>query len=109
MPQNPSSSPRRKPNPRRVRAGRLNRQKRGPLTPEGREQLRQAAILNEPWQHAAGPRTWFGKNQARINGKRRQKGELSGRQVRAELSEFEKMRSDIKSLLNTIQSRPDAG
>ena len=29
------------PNPRRVAAGRLNRRKRGPLSPEGRERLRQ--------------------------------------------------------------------
>jgi hypothetical protein len=33
----------RAPNPRRVLAGRLNRQKRGQLTPQGREILRQTA------------------------------------------------------------------
>jgi len=37
------------PNPRRQQAGRVNRLKRGPLTPEGRERLRQAALTNRPW------------------------------------------------------------
>src|SRR5262249_34904384 len=71
------------PNPRRVAAGKLNRQKRGPLTPEGRERLRQAALANRPWEHATGPRTPEGKARAAANGKARQKGERSVREVRA--------------------------
>ena len=71
------------PNPRRVAAGRLNRRKRGPLTPEGRERLRQAALANRPWEHATGPRTAEGKARAAANGKVRQKGECSVREVRA--------------------------
>ena len=65
------------PNPRRVAAGKLNRRKRGPLSPEGRERLRQAALANRPWLASTGPRTPEGKARAARNGKARQKGEQS--------------------------------
>jgi hypothetical protein len=71
------------PNPRRVAAGRLNWQKRRGLTPEGRERLRQSALANRPWEHATGPRTAAGKSQAARNGKVRQKGAQSVREVKA--------------------------
>ncbi len=71
------------PSPRRVAAGRLNRQKRGPLTPEGRERLRQAAREHQPWLVSTGPRSAEGKARAAANGKVRQRGELSIREVRA--------------------------
>jgi hypothetical protein len=57
------------PNPRRVAAGRLNRQKRKGFTPEGRERLHRAALENRPWLHATGPRTQQGKARAAANGK----------------------------------------
>jgi hypothetical protein len=71
-------------NPRRVLAGRLNRQKRGGLTPEGREKLRQAALRNEPWRHATGPKTAEGKAAVARNGRARQKGRTSVRAARRE-------------------------
>jgi hypothetical protein len=71
-----------------VAAGRLNRLKRGPLTPEGRERLRQAALANQPWQHATGPRTAAGKVKAAANGKWRQVAERSVGEVRSSLAEF---------------------
>ena len=81
-----SDSPTEKPkNPRRVEAGRLNRCRRGPLTPEGRERLRRSALRNRPWEHSTGPRTPSGKAQSARNGKNSQKGPLSLREVRAAL------------------------
>ena len=75
------------PNPNRVKAGRLNRQKRKGLTPEGREKLRQAALAFQPWQHATGPTTPEGKAKAAQNGKVRQKGPRSVREIKSDLAE----------------------
>ncbi len=84
------------PNPRRVAAGRANRQKRGALTADGRERLRAAAQINRPWEHSTGPRTPAGKIQAKLNGKRRQTDVLSIREARAELAR-------VSALLRSIQ------
>lgn len=48
-------------NPNRVAAGRRNRAKRGELTEAGRVKLRQAAMLNQPWNQSTGPVTAEGK------------------------------------------------
>ena len=53
-------------NPKRVAAGRRNRQRRGLLTDAARERLRQAALKNQPWKQSTGPRTAAGK---RISGR----------------------------------------
>jgi hypothetical protein len=66
----------------------LNHQKRKGLTPEGRERLRQAALANRPWQFSTGPRTPEGKARVARNGKRRQLGPLSVREIRADLAEL---------------------
>ena len=71
------------PNPRRVAAGKRNRRKRRGLTVAGRERLRQAALANRPWEQSSGPKTVAGKAQAALNGKRRQKGDQSQRELRA--------------------------
>lgn len=73
-------------NPMRVAAGKLNRAKRKGLTTAGREQLRRAALRHRPWLRSTGPTTAAGKAQAVVNGKRRQLGPLSVREVRAELA-----------------------
>jgi hypothetical protein len=92
------------PNPKRVAAGRRNRARRGPLTPEGREKLRQAALRNRPWEHSTGPRTPAGRAQSARNGKKRQLGPLSVREVRAQLQEvreqIQRMREARKNLLS---------
>ena len=78
------------PNPKRVAAGQRNRAMRGPLTEAGRERLRIAAHQHRPWEHSTGPTTESGKQQAVHNGKLRQRGEFSQRQLRslcAELSQ----------------------
>jgi hypothetical protein len=78
-------------NPKRVAAGRRNRQRRGVLTERGREQLRAAAYRVRPWQYATGPRTAAGKRQAAANGRQRQRGGKSVRELRGELAGTEAM------------------
>jgi len=76
------------PSPRRVAAGKANRKKRGPLTPEGRLRLQEAALRSQLWKHSTGPRTVAGKAQAARNGKLRQIGPRSVREIRADLNEI---------------------
>ena len=52
---------------RQIEANRRNWAKRGPLTPAGRERLRQAALRNKPWKHSTGPRMPEGKARSRAN------------------------------------------
>ncbi len=87
-----------RPNPKRVAAGRLNRAKRGPLTDRGRERLRQSALVNRPWRFSTGPRTDAGKDQARTNGRKRQKGEQSVRELQCEVAEINGLIQRIKQL-----------
>jgi hypothetical protein len=69
-----------------VAAGALNRRKRGPLTAEGRERLRQSALAHRPWLGSTGPKTPAGKATAASNGKVRQKGPRSLREVKRSLA-----------------------
>jgi hypothetical protein len=89
------------PNPRRVAAGKRNRAKRGGLTPGGRKRLQLAALLHEPWLHSTGPRTAEGKARVALNGKKRQVGSQSVREIRAELA-------DLQSLLGEMKERREA-
>ena len=61
----------RQPNPNRVAAGRLNRQKRGPLSTAAIERLRLAALANRPWEASTGPRTAEGKARSAANHRQR--------------------------------------
>ena len=83
------------PNPKRVAAGQRNRAVRGPLTEAGRERLRAAAHLHRPWEHSTGPRSPDGKKRAAFNGKSRQIGVLSVRELR----DYKKRQ---KNLLETL-------
>ena len=74
------------PNPRRVAAGRRNRQKRGPLTAAGRERLRAAALAGRPWEHATGPKTAAGKARSARNGASRPPDPGSARGARRQLA-----------------------
>jgi hypothetical protein len=76
------------PNPRRVAAGKVNRSRRGPLSAAGLERLRAAALRDRPWRHATGPKTAAGKARVTENGKKRQIGPQSVRELRAELAEI---------------------
>ena len=84
------------PTPQRVAAGKANREERSLLTEDGREQLREAARVNRPWEHSTGPWTSQGKTQARLNGKRCKKDVPSVRVARAELGR-------VRGVLRSIQ------
>jgi hypothetical protein len=84
------------PNPKRVAAGREN-QKKWSLTPEGRERLRQAALKKKPWRFSTGPRTPEGKRQMVVNGKKRQLGPLSVREIRTDLAILRALLRDMRS------------
>ena len=73
--------------PRRVAAGRRNRQLRGPLSAEGRRRLREAALESRPWRFSTGPLTPEGKAQVAENSRHLQKGSRSVRQWRAEFAD----------------------
>jgi hypothetical protein len=99
-----------RPNPRRARAGRRNRQKRGPLTSEGKQRLREAALRHRPWEHATGPRTPAGKAQAARNGKLRQRGSRSVREIRADLADVAQwigmLRQSRDRMAQALAARP---
>jgi hypothetical protein len=62
--------------------------RRGPKSwsPEGLERLRASAMATRPWELTRGPRTAEGKARSARNGRVRQKGEKSVRELRAELA-----------------------
>jgi hypothetical protein len=72
-------------NPKRVAAGKRNRKKRGPLTKEGLSRLREAALENRPWERSTGPTTAKGKAKSAANGRTKQSGPKSLRQIRREV------------------------
>jgi hypothetical protein len=82
--------------PKRVLVGRQNRMRWKGLSPQGREKLRQSAFLHQPWRFSTGPRTPAGKAQAALNGKRRQLGIRSVREIKADLA-------DVRSLLREMR------
>ncbi|VTT98780.1 unnamed protein product [Gemmataceae bacterium] len=91
------------PNPKRVVAGRLNRGKRKGLTPEGRERLRRAAHDNKPWLFSTGPLTPAGKATAAANGKKRQSGLVSARELRADLQKLRVMLKDMAETRRSVE------
>jgi hypothetical protein len=56
-------------------------------TREGLERLRAAALVTRPWELTCGPKTTDGKARSARNGRWRQKGEKSIRELRAELAD----------------------
>lgn len=66
------------------------------FTPEGREKLRETALRNRPWKFSTGPRTAAGKARVALNGKRRQAGTRSVRELRADLTELKKMSASLR-------------
>src|SRR3954462_7223030 len=81
-----NSRPTHVPSPKRVAAGKRNRALRKGLTEEGRQRLREAALLHKPWTHATGPRTPAGKARSAANGRVRQLGPRSIREIRRDLA-----------------------
>jgi hypothetical protein len=98
-----NSTPGPTPNPRRVAAGRANRQLSGPLTDAGRERLREAALQNKPWLHSTGPRTPGGRARAARNGKRRQTGPQSVREMQADLREVRALLEEMRAVCQKLR------
>ena len=96
------------PSPRRVAAGRRNRALRGPLSPEGRQRLREAARRGRPWRFATGPRTAAGKLRVAQNGRGRQVGEPSVRELRRQVAAVGGLAADMAALRRLAQ-RPHRG
>src|SRR5262245_16188237 len=92
------------PNPKRVVAGKANRAKRQGLTPEGHERLRQAALRHRPWRFATGPRTASGKAKVAENGRARQQGPLSVRQVRALLADIHQLARALREARQALRT-----
>ena len=90
------------PNPKRVAAGKLNREKRHGLTAEGRERLREAALTRRPWLRSTGPRTPEGRARSAENGTRRG-GTPSARAVRRELAALTGLAADLAALRRLAQ------
>lgn len=92
------------PNPKRVAAGLLNWAKRRGLTPAGRERLRAAALRTRPWDHSTGPVTPAGKARAAANGKRRQLGPVSVRELRAALAVLRESVAELAEARDVLAS-----
>jgi hypothetical protein len=85
-------------NPRRVAAGKVNGPKRGPLSEASIQRLRAAALRNKPWLHSSGPKTPEWRRQAALNGKCRQLGPRSVREMQADLRAARLLVWDIRVL-----------
>jgi hypothetical protein len=83
-------------NPRRVAAGKRNRALRQGLTEAGRRRLRVSALRYRPWTHATGPRTPAGKARSAANGKKRQTGPRSVREIKRDLVELRGLLQDMR-------------
>jgi hypothetical protein len=84
--------------------------KRRGFTAEGRERLRQSALVNRPWLHSTGPRTAAGKLRVAENGRPRQAGELSAREVRRQLAALGNLATDMAALRLALRpQRPAKG
>jgi hypothetical protein len=59
---------------------------RGRFSPQGLERLRATALANRPWTKTKGPTSPEGRARAALNGRYRQRGEKSRREMRAELA-----------------------
>ena len=96
----PTSSP----SPSRQAAGRANRAKRGPLTPSGLKRLRAAVLRTKPWLKTTGPATAAGKARSAANGRVRQTGPISTRQMRAQLAEVRQMITEMRTTQEACRS-----
>ena len=91
------------PNPRRVAAGKRNQLRRNALCDEARERLRLAALANRPWQYSTGPKSQAGKARSAANGKTRQKGPVSVRELRAELADVRLLLRGMRDLRFAVE------
>jgi hypothetical protein len=85
-----------------VIAGRRNRSKRPALSVDARQRLREAAIRNQPWLKSTGPTSNAGKAIVAMNGRGRQKGPRSVRQIRADLADVTELIGSLKETIRMV-------
>jgi hypothetical protein len=73
------------------------------LTPAGRSRLRQSALVNRPWRFSTGPRTAAGKLRVAENGRGRQVGEPSVRELRRQVAAVGGLAADMAALRRLAQ------
>lgn len=96
------------PDPLRQAVGRENRKKWRGFTAAGLERLRQSALTRQAWRLSTGPRTVEGKARSANNGRRRQKGQRSSRQLRAEVTSIQELiRSLAAARMAAMDARPE--
>ena len=83
----------------------MNRSKRRGLSVDGRERLREAALANQPWKSSTGPKSIEGKAASAANGKVRQKGLQSVRELRAELAEVHAIIGQLQAMRGRLSGR----
>jgi hypothetical protein len=69
---------------------------------EACQRIREATLRNKPWLRSTGPKTEAGKAIAAQNGRKRQKGPLSVRQVRASLLDINAMVAEMANFRQSI-------
>ena len=89
-------------NPRRQAAGKRNQTLRRGLSEAGRDRLREATLSHRPWELSTGPRSVAGKAIAAANGKRRQKGRYSVRELRQFRMALEARLEPLKQARQTV-------
>jgi hypothetical protein len=92
------------PNPKRVAAGKRNQARWRGFTADGLRRLRESALRHRPWMHSTGPRTVAGKVKAAANGKTRQKGKKSVRQIRAEMTILRELLEDMRETSRVLRT-----
>jgi hypothetical protein len=81
--------------------------KRRGFTAEGRQRLRELALTNRPWRFSTGPRSVEGKLRVAENGRGRQVGESSVRELRRQVAAVGGLAADMAAL--RLALRPHRG
>lgn len=66
--------------------------------------MRQVALQYRPWRFATGPKTAQGKAQVALNGKSRQKGSRSVREIQGELAELWGLLRDMREVRRLVET-----
>jgi len=82
---------------------------RGPLTEEGRQRLREAALRHQPWKRSTGPVSADGKATVALNGRQHRANPQSRRQLRAGLAGITGLVQQMAQLRRQAMRRPPTG
>ena len=74
------------------------------MSPETRQLLREAVLRNRPWERSTGPRTFLGKARSAANGRYRQRGAKSVRELRGEVADVQGMTAAMAALRAALGS-----